>query len=70
MGSKELDIPPRIQPGFIAGMLEEAIKRYGGGVQLKKIRISNFRGAFVFFRIFYQNFFTLEITKYPREMDL
>ena len=24
----------------------------GGGVQLKKIRISNFRGAFVFFRIF------------------
>ena len=46
-----------------------------GGVQLKKIRIriSNFWGAFVsfvFFRIFYQHFFTLEITKYPREMDL
>ena len=38
VGSKEFDIPPRIQPGFIAGMLEEAIKRYGPD---KKLILSN-----------------------------
>ena len=29
VGSKELDIPQIIQPGFLDGMLEETIKRYG-----------------------------------------
>ena len=29
VGSKELDIPQIIQPGFIDKMLEETIKRYG-----------------------------------------
>ena len=47
----------------------------GGGSNSKKyeyeFQILGVRSYFfVFFRIFYQNFFTLEITKYPREMDL
>lgn len=38
VGSKEFDIPPRIQPGFIGGMMEEAIAKYGNG---KKLILSN-----------------------------
>ena len=38
----------------VNSVLKSLAKLYLGGVQLKKIRIriSNFRGAFVFFRIF------------------
>ena len=38
VGSKELNIPQRIQPGFINGMLEEAVKKYGNG---KRLILSN-----------------------------
>ena len=30
VGEKELDVPPRIVPGFIEPMLEEASKQYAG----------------------------------------
>ena len=38
VGSQEFGVPPRIPPGFLDGMLEEAIRKYGNG---KKLVISN-----------------------------
>ena len=34
VGSKEFNIPQRIPPGFMDGMLEEAIRKYGKDKQL------------------------------------
>ena len=38
VGSKELKIPHRIQPGFIDPMMEEAVEKYGDG---RKLLLSN-----------------------------